>query len=135
MNKIAFDTQAIHEVLAETHEGKLIFPEVVGRMLAAGAESYFVDVPRAEDIVYLRDGSAMAVKMHLELNAVAEEFSVEGIVAAIRAAQRDEIRYPEFMRQACAAGVAAYWAFLTGRKVIYFGRKGETHVERFPGAK
>jgi uncharacterized protein YbcV (DUF1398 family) len=33
------------------------------------------------------------------------------------------------------AGVIAYWAFLTGRKVIYFGRKGESHVEDFPGAK
>jgi len=26
----------------------------------------------------------------------------------------------------------AYWAFLTGRKVIYFGRKGEQHIEEFP---
>ena len=28
------------------------------------------------------------------------------------------------MRSA-AAGVIAYWAFLAGSKVIYFGRKGE----------
>lgn len=135
MDTQVINGQAIREILAETHAGKLIFPEVVGRMLAAEVESYFVDVPRAEDIVYLRDGTSLAVKMHLPMDAVAEEFSESGIVAAIRAAQRDEIRYPEFMRQACAAGVVAYWAFLTGKKVIYFGRQGGFHVEHFPGAK
>jgi uncharacterized protein YbcV (DUF1398 family) len=57
------------------------------------------------------------------------------VVAAIRGAQTDTIRYPEFMKRSAAAGVIAYWAFLSGRKVIYFGRKGELHVEEFPGAK
>ena len=28
-----------------------------------------------------------------------------------------------------------YWAFLTGKKVIYFGRKGEQHIEEFPKPK
>ncbi|MGC1421939.1 MAG: DUF1398 family protein [Terracidiphilus sp.] len=135
MHKQEMNAEAIHKILAESQAGNLIFPEVVGRMLAAGVESYFVDVPRAEDVVYLRDGTALTVKMHLQLDVVAEEFSEEGIVAAIGAAQRDEIRYPEFMRKSCAAGVTAYWAFLTGKKVIYFGRKGEFHEEYFPGAK
>jgi len=66
---------------------------------------------------------------------IAQEFSTEGIVAAIRGAQSDTIRYPEFMKQAAAAGVIAYWAFLTGKKVIYFGRQGEMHIEEFPRAK
>ena len=30
------------------------------------------------------------------------------------------------------AGVLAYWAFLACRNVIYFGRKGEAHIEEFP---
>jgi hypothetical protein len=34
-----------------------------------------------------------------------------------------------------AAGITAFWVFLTGRKVIYFGRKGEIHVEEFPRPK
>ncbi|MEA3162762.1 MAG: hypothetical protein QOE88_580, partial [Verrucomicrobiota bacterium] len=50
-------------------------------------------------------------------------------------AQTDKIRYPEFIKRSAAAGVIAYWAFLTGRKVIYFGRQNEFHVEDFPGAK
>jgi uncharacterized protein YbcV (DUF1398 family) len=73
--------------------------------------------------------------MVLPLTAIAAEYSGEGIVAAIRGAQADAIRYPEFMRRSAEAGVIAYWAFLTGRKVVYFGRKGEMHVEEFPGVK
>lgn len=135
MNSQVLDAEAIREVLKESQRGELVFPEVVRRMLEAGVESYFVDVARAEDVVYLRDGSTLLVEMHMALDPVAENFSEAEVVAAIRGAQKDEIRYPEFMRKACAAGVAAYWAFLTGRKVIYFGRKGEFHVEHFPGAK
>ena len=36
------------------------------------------------------------------------------------------------MKRSAEAGVTGYWAFLTGKKVIYFGRKGEFHVEEFP---
>lgn len=127
--------QAIRETLAESHQGKLIFPEVVRRMLAAGVESYFVDFLRSEDIVYLNDNTTLIEKMHLPHDPAAAYFSKPGIVAAIRAAQRDEIRYPEFVRQSVAAGVVGYWAFLSGKKVIYFGRKGEFHIEEFPASK
>ena len=39
--------------------------------------------------------------------------------------------YPEFLQRATAAGTIAYWVFMAGKKVIYFGRKGESHVEDF----
>ena len=55
-----------------------------------------------------------------------------GLVAAIRGAQADTVRYPEFVKRSTAAGVIGYWAFLTGKRVIYFGRKGEQHIEEFP---
>jgi uncharacterized protein YbcV (DUF1398 family) len=124
----------IHEVLAESQAGKLIFPEVVRRLLEAGVESYFCDLARGEETFYMADGGTHAEKMTLPLGAVAEQFSSSGIIAAIRGAQADAIRYPEFVKRSTAAGVIAYWAFLTGRKVIYFGRKGEQHVEEFPRA-
>jgi uncharacterized protein YbcV (DUF1398 family) len=66
---------------------------------------------------------------------VASELSASGLLAAIRGAQSDTIRYPEFAKRAAAAGVIAYWAFLSGKKVVYFGRKGESHTEESPRAK
>ncbi|MGA7410921.1 MAG: DUF1398 family protein [Bryobacteraceae bacterium] len=129
------DTKLIHEVMAESQAGKLIFPEVVRRLLEAGVESYFADLARAEETIYMLDGKTLAEKMTLPLAAIGEEFSLDGIVSAIRAAQTDTIRYPEFANRATEAGVIGYWAFLTGKKVIYFGRNGEFHVEEFPRPK
>jgi uncharacterized protein YbcV (DUF1398 family) len=128
-------TQIIHEVLAETQAGKLIFPEVVRRLVEVGVESYFCDLANGAETFYLNDGGTHVERMVLPLRPIAGEFSGAGIVAAIRGAQADTIRYPEFMRRSADAGVIAYWAFLAGRKVVYFGRKGEMHVEVFPGVK
>ena len=129
------NTNVIHEVLAETQAGKLIFPEVVRRLLEVGVESYFCDLGTGAETFYLSGGETHVEKMVLPLSPVAEDFSAPDVIAAIRGAQADKIRYPEFIKRSAAAGVIAYWAFLTGRKVIYFGRKGEFHVEDFPGAK
>jgi len=124
--------QTIHEVAAETQAGELIFPDVVRRLLAVGVESYFIDFATGNETFYLTNGGTYAETMLLPLNAIAQEFSKEGIVAAIRGAQSDTVRYPEFVRLATAAGVIGYWAFLTGKQVTYFGRKGEQHTEHFP---
>ena len=129
------NTQAMHEVSTETQEGRMTFPQVVGKLLAVGVESYLVDFSAGRKTYYLASGETYAEEMILKLEPVAEGFSGEGIVAAIRAAQADTVRYPEFVKRATAAGVIGYWAFLAGKKVIYFGRKGEVHVEEFPKAK
>lgn len=129
------NTQAMHEVSIETQEGRMTFPQVVGKLLAVGVESYLVDFSAGRKTYYLASGETYAEEMILKLDPVAEEFSGEGIVAAIRGAQADTVRYPEFVKRANAAGVIGYWAFLAGKKVIYFGRKGEMHVEEFPKAK
>jgi uncharacterized protein YbcV (DUF1398 family) len=129
------NTNVIHEVLAESQAGKLIFPEVVRRLLEAGVESYFCDLATGQETFYLSDGHTHVEKMTLPLRPIAEDFSSTELLAAIRGAQTDTIRYPEFVKRSAAAGVIAYWAFLTGKKVVYFGRKGESHTEEFPRAK
>lgn len=128
------NTRVMHEVLAETQAGKLIFPEVVRRLLEVDVESYFCNLATGEETFYTRDGQTRVEKMTLPLAPIAEQFSLPGVIAAIRGAQTDTIRYPEFVKRAAAAGVIAYWSFLTGRKVIYFGRQGDFHVEEFPRA-
>lgn len=125
------DTVEIHAVMDGTQKGTMTFPEVVGRLLAVGVESYFVDYLAKQEVVYAAD-ETLTASLKVNVPAVADAFSKEGIVAAIRGAQADKVRYPEFVKLACAAGVAGYWAFLEGKKVIYFGRRGEMHIEEFP---
>jgi len=77
----------------------------------------------------------VTVPMILEPGPIAGEFNGAGLMEAIRGAQADTVRYPEFVSRSTAAGVIGYWAFLTGKRVIYFGRKGEEHIEEFPRPK
>jgi uncharacterized protein YbcV (DUF1398 family) len=129
------NTEAIRRALEGSQVGKLTFPEVVRILLEAGVESYRVDLVRGDDTFYMLSGETHVEKMTLPSAKIADNFSQTAIAAAIRAAQADSIRYPEFLNRAMAAGTAAYHAYLTGRKVIYFGRKGELHIEEFPSPK
>jgi uncharacterized protein YbcV (DUF1398 family) len=61
-------------------------------------------------------------------------FSETDLVSAIRASQRGEIIYPEFLRRACAAGVVNYTVHLHGRKAIYLSRLGDIYIEPFPNS-
>ena len=126
------NANVMHEVMTETQAGKLIFPEVVRRLADAGVESYFVDFAAGKETFYTSTGETHIEDLTVSRDPIAEDFSEEEIVAAIRGAQADTIRYPEFVKRATAAGVIAYWAYLTGRKVVYFGRQGQMHVEEFP---
>ncbi len=129
------DIEVMRSTLHESEAGRLTFPEVIRTLTGVGVESYLVDLVRGVDTFYLTNGETHVEKMTLPVSKVAESFSPSGVVAAIRAAQADEIRYPEFLKRAAAAGVTAYWAFIAGKKVIYFGRKGDFHIEEFPGSK
>jgi uncharacterized protein YbcV (DUF1398 family) len=128
------NTHEMRVVMTETQQGKLTFPDVVRRLLNVGVESYFVDFATAKETFYMTDGQTHVEAMTLRPDSIAEAFSPDGLADAIRGAQEDTIRYPEFVKRSTAAGVIGYWAFLTGKKVVYFGRKGEIHVEEFPRA-
>lgn len=125
----------IHEVALATQQGKLTFPEVVKELLEFGVESYLVDFATRQKTHYLSSGSAHIVPMILDPGPVSAEFSRADLVATIRGAQADIVRYPEFVKRSTAAGVIGYWAFLTGKRVIYFSRNGEQHIEEFPKPK
>ena len=124
--------QAIHKLAIATQQGKLTFPQVVIGLIEVGVESYLVDFAAKQKTHYLTDGTTHTVHMILDAGPIAPEFNGAGLVAAIRGAQADTVRYPEFVTRSTASGVIGYWAFLTGKRVIYFGRKGEQHIEEFP---
>jgi uncharacterized protein YbcV (DUF1398 family) len=129
------NTQLMHDTLHQSEAGNLTFSQVITALAGAGVESYRADLITAQDTFYLPDGRTHAEPMTVPAVLIAEEFSAADVQAAIRAAQADTIRYPEFLKRAMAAGAAAYQVFITGRKVIYFGRKGDFHIELFPTSK
>ncbi len=48
--------------------------------------------------------------------------------------QRGEHSYGDFLRKTMAAGCVGYFVQIAGRRALYFGRNGESHVELFPSA-
>ena len=129
------NTNIIIEVTRKTLAGTISFPEVVGQLLAAGVEYYYVDYVGLKKTFYGVDGDMVVTPINYEkLPAVAADFSVEKLRADILDSQRNGQAYRDFTRRAMEAGVQGYFAFLRGKRVTYFGRQGDEHTEWFPGA-
>jgi uncharacterized protein YbcV (DUF1398 family) len=120
--------------LDAAHDGTLSFPQIVGELIAAGFEGYTVDYRRNAQIYYLPDGDSVALEMPASTGAVAEAFDAARIAALVRWAQVNgpDYSYKAFCHNAKAAGCAGYLVSFLGRRVVYFGRSAETHVEHFP---
>lgn len=118
-----------------THHATKPFPEIVGMLLAAGVEYYFVDYAQLRTTCY-GDGDAVSSPISYEgLPPIGENFDAAEVKSAILASQRDGQSHRDFSRRVVAAGVQGYFAFLRGQRVTYLGRQGEQHTEWFPGAE
>lgn len=122
----------VQETAALSHASKIDFREAVRRLVAEGVERYHVDYSRTETTFYNTDGQSLVVPMRLPPHEIAAKFSVEGVAAAVRQSQRGEHTYADFLAKTASAGCVGYFAQLSGRRVIYFGRDGDMHTEHFP---
>lgn len=111
------------------------FPEVVQTLAAAGVERYHHDFMRSERTYYLPDGRSETVRNDVVHAVAPAGFSAEGVAAAVRAVQAGGLTYKAFCEQTVAAGCVGYHVSLAGRRVVYYGRTGDSHVEWFPGAR
>ncbi len=120
--------------LQAAHEGSLSFPEIVGKLLAAGFEGYAVDYRRNTQTYYLPDGDSIVLDMRPSAGGVTAEFDANRVERLVRWAQAKpaDYSYSAFSEQVKAAGCAGYVVSFLGRRVVYMGRTAETHVEHFP---
>lgn len=122
----------IQEVSRKSFGGQITFPEVVGKLLGIGVDSYRADLVQNQKVFFFGNGEVHAENFEFKGPQIPASFSGEKVVAAIRASQAGQINYQEFLNRAMLAGVSSYTAYLIGRKVIYTGRNGDFHVEHFP---
>lgn len=123
------------ECTKASDEERIGFPEVVAQLLQAGIERYHADLERAEKTYFLPSGESEVVASAAIGAKPAREFRAEGVADAIKAIQAGTIRYREFCARVMAAGCVGYIVSLAGRRAVYYGRTGDMHIERFPGAK
>jgi uncharacterized protein YbcV (DUF1398 family) len=112
----------------------MTFPQVVRALIEAGFESYMIDFRRAVATYYLPNGENVELPMHKVGVPVTADFDASLVQAAVREAQQQvpEYTYVSFCKKIVLAGCAAYVVSFSGRRVLYFGRTAETHVEHFP---
>ena len=130
------DWQAVlHECTDGSDQERLSFPQVVGKLMAAGVERYRADLLRHEKTYYMPDGRSHVVSNAAIAGEAAMDFSAAGVDSAVRDIQAGRIAYREFCRRVMAAGCVDYIVSISGRRAVYFGRSGESHVEMFPGVE
>jgi uncharacterized protein YbcV (DUF1398 family) len=127
-------TEILRGCTQDSHDPASTFPQIVGRLAAAGVERYHADLNRRERTYYLPDGDSLVVASTEEALPIAAAFSAAAVEGAIRQSQRNEHTYDEFLGKIRAAGCVGYFVQITGRQALYFGRQGECHVEPFPTA-
>jgi len=125
----------VRDCTKASDEERIAFPELVRRLMAAGVERYHADLQRAERTYYLSNGESHVEPSAIPPLPVATVFSPAALDAAVRAAQAQAIQYREFCRRIMAAGCVGYVVSLAGRRAVYCGRTGDSHVEPFPPAR
>lgn len=128
----ATTTAVLHGCAQGALQGKLTFPEIVAQLTEIGVERYHADYSRQEITYYFPDGDSLVVVAPHPPHTTEDIFSPSGVASAVRQSQQNEHSYLDFIRKSMAAGCVGYFVQITGRCVLYFGRKGECHVEHFP---
>ena len=124
--------EVIEKCAHQSHAGLLTFPEVLGRLVAVGVESYFADYRNQSTTYYFSCNEVLTIPMEIPSIEIPTPLNKDGVISAIRGAQSDMVRYPDFIKLTMSAGCIGYIVWITGRHVSYFGRQGENHVEYFP---
>lgn len=119
--------------LAAAENDSIAFPQIVGALMEAGFEGYTIDFRAATATYYAADGSLIALPIHAVAAPIAPRFDAAAILAAICEAQANgpDYTYAGFCKKAAAAGCASYLVSFIGRRALYIGRDGATHVEHF----
>ncbi len=121
----------IQATFEASNQGSIHFGQVIGQLVDAGVESYHVDYRSGRTTYYLTDGSTADFSFERP-HGIADAFDGDAVRATILGAQQGRVMYPEFKALSQRAGCVAYTVWLAGRHVVYLGRRGETHMERFP---
>jgi uncharacterized protein YbcV (DUF1398 family) len=112
------------------------FPVVVQRLAGAGVSAYTADLIALRKTYYDADAESFDKPLPLaDSPAVAARFDGAMVEATVKAIQRRDIGYAEFLRRIMRAGCARYSVYFGGRKAVYFGRDGDSYTEPFPAAK
>jgi uncharacterized protein YbcV (DUF1398 family) len=123
--------------LEGSESGTMTFPQTLRILMDAGFDGYGVDFRRSTRTYYMPNGETIELETVPTPTPVAESFDGSVVREAIREAQVlvPGYTYKGFCAKVAGGGCAGYVVSLLGRRVLYYGRTGETHTEYFPGTQ
>lgn len=127
-------TEVARTCLEAAESDAMTFPQIVELLTREGFESYTIDFRRASATYYLPDGDSIVLPTHRDDVQIAGTLDATAVQSAIKEAQQlvPAYTYAGFCEKVMVAGCAGYMVSFMGRRVVYFGRTAETHVEHFP---
>ncbi|WP_338636544.1 DUF1398 family protein [Spirobacillus cienkowskii] len=116
------------------YNNKMSFPEILKILNENGFESYRVDYLQHCVSYYLTNGNGIDLPLPKHEASVAKIFDTTALQSAIKEAQQqlEGYTYKSFCEKVMNAGCAGYIVSFLGKRVLYFGRTAETHIELFP---
>jgi uncharacterized protein YbcV (DUF1398 family) len=135
-------SQSIRAVWHKVHSAEgLPFPQTVSALMALGVSRYHIDYVARTATAYVFNTQTGATDIDVadipspfKPQHASAKWSEEGVVGAVGRVQKGEVTYAQFATQCIESGVTNYFAYLEGKRVIYFGALGDVHIEWFPGA-
>ncbi|WP_338875489.1 DUF1398 family protein [Spirosoma sp. SC4-14] len=102
------------------------YPDLAQKLIEASVQSYTVDVSSGIILYHLPNGQTAIHAKTANPRPIANTFSQELTIKAIRDNQQGKTDYPTFMTDIAEAGVRFYDAILTGpsKRVVYIGIGG-----------
>jgi len=131
----AQQTAIAENCLIGAAKATMSFPEIVSALVEQGFDGYLVDYRRNTTTYFLPDGASLMLdNSHPAGVLVTETFDEPGLVAQIKWAQSNaaDYSYAAFSDNVRRCGCAGYIVSVPGKRVLYFGRTAETHVESMP---
>jgi len=127
-------TAIARNCLDAAYDKTMAFPQIVGTLIEAGFEGYAVDYRSNTTTWFLPGGESVVLDNRPSEGSVAAQFDQPGLAAQIKWAQANppEYSYASFCRNMKVLGCAGYFVSFPGRRVLYFGRTADIHVEHFP---
>lgn len=99
-----------------------------------GFEGYPIDFRRKLVTYYTAQGESIELPTQAIRTTISAAFDAVTVQRAIKEAQNGApgYSYLGFCEKVTSAGCAAYLVSFSDRRVVYFGRTAETHVELMP---
>jgi hypothetical protein len=116
----------MQEKIKQVYALSKTYPELVGKLITLGVQSYTVDAATSTVLYRFENGENFIQSHGTENRAITISFNKEETIQAIRNNQQGKSDYPRFMNDIAKAGVRFYEATLTGNKkrVTYIGTGG-----------